>query len=74
MLVNGTVRINICVKAEDLETDAVIVDQHGNVTVTDNEQFFRDWVAGWLHEDGELLESSSDQRDVNLTAKEDREE
>lgn len=60
MKVNGRVEISLRLNVYDLDTDAVCADEDGTITITDDEQFFSDWIDGWVQGTGELLGASTD--------------
>lgn len=66
MIVNGHVTMSITMNVIGLETEAVEVDEHGNVTITDPDQFFMDWVDEWNAGNGELLGASDNSGELEV--------
>ena len=65
MKTNGIVEISLRLNVYDLDTDAVCADEDGTITITDDEQFFSDWIDGWVRGTGELLGASTDHVQLN---------
>ena len=63
-MVKGRVQLTAYMNVINLETDAVKVDEDGNVVIKDTDQFFEDWVTGWLEGQGELLWTSEETVDL----------
>lgn len=58
MIVDGWVKMSITISVIGLKTDAVEIDRHGHVAITDPDQFFMDWDDEWNVGNGELLGAS----------------
>ena len=68
----GRVTISLSLNVIGLETDAVEIDEYGNVIIDDPDQFFLDWSADWEQGIGELLGANDE--DVDLEAVEDEDD
>jgi hypothetical protein len=68
----GIVTISLRLNVIGLETDAVEIDEYGNVIITDPDQFFLDWSADWERGIGELLGATDE--DVDMEAVEDEDD
>lgn len=68
----GRVTISLSLNVIGLETDAVEIDEYGNVTIDDPDQFFIDWSNDWEQGIGELLGATDE--DVDLEAVEDEDD
>lgn len=67
MIVNGHVTMSITMNVIGLETESVEADECGNVTITDPDQFFMDWVDEWNAGNGELLGASDNNGELEVT-------
>ena len=71
MIVNGYVRMSVSLNVIDLETDAVEVNEHGRVFITNPDKFFEDWVDEWCRGNGELSGASSGTVELDVEEEED---
>lgn len=54
MLVSGTADLVVSIHAIKLETDAVEVDEYGDIIINDPDKFFDDWMKDFDDGCGEL--------------------
>lgn len=64
MIVNGTVEMVVTLNVYDLETDSVYETTNGRIVIEDADQFFADWIEGWVEGTGELLSSYDKNTDL----------
>ena len=64
MRVYGYVTMSIAMNVIGLETDAVYVDEYGDVRINNPDQFFDDWVMGWIEGQGELLGADDEKAEL----------
>ena len=67
----GRVTISLSLNVIGLETDAVEIDEYGNVIITDPDQFFLDWSDDWEQGIGELLGATDEDVDLEAVEEED---
>lgn len=73
-MVRGRVQLTVEMNVINLETDAVMVDEYGDVVIGDSDQFFEDWVTGWLGGLGELLGTTEDVVDLHIMSDDEEDE
>lgn len=73
-MVSGRVRLTVYMNVINLETDAVKVDEYDDVVIEDTDQFFDDWVTGWLGGLGELLGTTEDVVDLCILSDDEEDE
>ena len=68
MKVNGHVTLSVSLNVIGLETEAVSVNENGELMITDPDQFFMDWVEEWDQGNGELLGASEDSVELDVVS------